>query len=277
MGKKLAWAVISAAAVLAACGGGGGYSGGSQPTSYSGLFVDAATGGVGYTCGSSTGVTDQKGTFQYDAGSTCTFKIGGVALGSAAGAAVITPVTLVPGATNETNPVVINITRFLLSLDSGGNTNSMITIAPSVASALASSTLDFTNATAFDAQAQALVSLAYPGRTLVAASVAQAHMGATLLGLLAGSYSCTYTGSSDSGTANVTIANDAITGTGMSSKSGSTQFTLSGTVTTSGNATLTSGGTSTGATFTGSFTNDGNGSGTWMGGMNSGTWACHRP
>ncbi|HEY1391744.1 MAG TPA: hypothetical protein VFV25_00105, partial [Methylibium sp.] len=224
MGKKLAWAVISAAAVLAACGGGGGYGGGnSQPTSYSGLFVDAAAGGVGYACGSSSGVTDQKGTFQYDAGSTCTFKIGGVALGSAAGAAVITPVTLVPGATNETNPVVINITRFLLSLDSGGNTDSMITIAPSVATALASSTLDFTNATTFDAQAQALVSMAYPGRTLVAASVAQAHMGATLLGLLAGSYSCTYTGTSDSGMVTVTIANGAITGTGMSSKSGSTQ------------------------------------------------------
>lgn len=98
-------AMLASATLLtiAACGGGGG---GDAPANSAGLnqgtFVDATTAGLSYTCGSSSGTTDAAGHFNYPSGSTCTFKVGGITLGSTAGAATVTPVALVPGQTTKT-------------------------------------------------------------------------------------------------------------------------------------------------------------------------------
>jgi hypothetical protein len=254
-----------------------------MPTAQTGYFVDSAVAGVAYTCGAFSGVTDANGAFNYEASSTCTFKVGGITLGSVAASALLTSVNLVSGAVDETNPTVNNITRFLMSLDTDNDPSNGIQIATSVGTALSSATLNFSlDPNTFATNATGVVNTAIPGRALVSAAAASGHLSATLLGLLAGSYSCTYSGSDSSGalsgTATLMIANGAITGTGADSRGGpGSSFSLNGNVTTSGSATLVGGSTSNGGNFTGSFKNDGSGSGTWTGNNNgSGTWACHK-
>lgn len=271
-----AWSLVLSALIIGMAGCGGGSDGGGTPqaTSQTGVFIDSPVSGVAYTCGAFSGATDGNGSFNYEPGSNCTFKIGGITIGSAAAAALITPVTLVSGAVDEANPTVINIVRFLMSLDVDNDSNNGIDVASSAATGLASSTLDFasTNA-AFATQAAALVNTAIPGRALVTATQASTHLRSTLLGLLAGNYACSYTtGGVPTGTASIDIEGGVVSGTGIDSAPGSTAFTINGSVTTSGNATLVGGSASTGAHFTGSFSNHGTGSGTW----DAGTWVCHK-
>ena len=79
--------------VLAACGGGGGGgSAGSQavPTNLVGQVIDDPIIGLSYYCagGSSTplsGTTDANGHFNYQAGQTCTFKVGKITVGTLTG------------------------------------------------------------------------------------------------------------------------------------------------------------------------------------------------
>ena len=262
--------------------GGGGDSTPAQPTAQKGFFIDSAVGGLGYVCGAFSGVTGADGSFDYEAGSTCTFAIGGIKLGTALASALITPVGLVSGAIDETNPAVVNITRLLLSLDTDNNPSNGIAIASSVATVLAKASLDFSQAATFDAQALALVGSAISGRTLASASAARAELGASLLGLLAGSYNCTYTAvqPGGGGTAKLTISGGAISGTALGSAAGSTSSALSGTISTAGSTTLATGVSSGGATFTGTFKSDGTGRGTWLGtggaATDSGTWSCQK-
>lgn len=266
--------LCSVFALIAGCGGGGGGDGGAQsPTELTGKFVDSGVAGIAYTCGFFSGTTDLAGTFSYEAGSTCTFKIGGITLGSASGAPIVTPVSLVNGAVDESDPVVANISRLLISLDSDNNPSNGIDIAGSVRTALASASLDVTNQSTFDSLASALVATAIPGRTLASSAYARGHLNVTLLSLLAGPYSCNYSGS-DSGTASVNIANGYLSGSGTSRDTGA--FSLSGSVFSSGATTLTTGAASTGATFSGTFTTEGTGSGTWQAFPDSGTWSCRR-
>lgn len=271
MQLTIAGAVI---ALLAGCGGGGSSGGSTEsPQAQTGKFIDSAVAGLGYTCGSFSGTTDAAGTFNYEAGSACTFKIGGITLGSASAAPTLTPVSLVSGAVDESHPVVANVSRLLISLDADNNPANGLEIASSVTAALASSSLDVTDTANFDALASAAVAAGIPGRTLVSTTAATSHLNATLLGLLAGSYSCSFSGG-DSGTVNVTIANGTVSGSGTSRYSAG--FAVGGQVVSSGDTTLTAGGTSTGGTFTGKITSEGTGSGSWQAGSASGTWTCSR-
>lgn len=277
-------------AVLTACGGGGDVAessgspideaAGSGATKLKGRFVDSPVTGLSYSCVSgattvSTGLTTLDGEFDYVTGSSCTFKIGGITLGTAAAAALLTPVQLVPGAVDETNPTVNNMVRLLMSLDADANPGNGIAIDSAVSTALAGKTLDFTLApTAFATQASTVLNVAYPARTLTSATQASTQFSGQLLGLLAGNFSCAFTGAV-SGTATLTIATGSITGTGTPTAPAGPSFGLSGTVSSSGNATI-GGATSTGAAFAGSFTIDGQGSGTWADGAATGTWTCSR-
>lgn len=273
-----ALAVVFSALLVAGCGGGDdegdgsvaddGGAGGGGTTLSTGRFVDAPVEGLAYACGSASGHTGAGGEFQYPPGANCSFRIGGVTLGSAAAAAVVTPVALVDGASDETHPAVQNIVRFLLSLDVDGNPANGITIAAAVRTALVGvATPDF-GAAGFGTQAAALVQQAIAGRGLVDAATAANHLRGTLLGGIDGRYGCSYAGAA-SGSVTLTIAGGVITG------SGSGGFTLAGTALSSGRATI--GSTSSGASFTGSFGPDGRGSGTWSDGpAASGTWSCVR-
>ena len=255
-----------------------------------GRFVDSAVGNLGYACSglsgvaNTSGVTDALGQFDYVAGQTCTFSVGGITLGSAPAASLLTPVSLVSGATaGVANTAVTNIVRFLMSIDNDSSPDNGIAIAAEVNTALASHTLNFASAT-FDADAATLVNTAIAGRALVAATVANAHLDLTLLGLYAGGYACTYRGPVNGvdtllGNVSISIADGVITGAGTPIGSPDT-FEVGGSITSSGAANLTAGTTSTGATFQGDFITNGTtagttGSGTWDDPeAGSGTWSC---
>ncbi len=127
----------------------------------------------------------------YVAGETVTFTIGGITIGSATAASTLTPVSLISGATNETNSTVTNITSFLMSLDDDGDASNGIKITSATVTAAASQTVDFTVSTvAFQADS-AIVALVTtltgsnttPQTSLTSVANAQSHLNTTLSGI----------------------------------------------------------------------------------------------
>jgi hypothetical protein len=90
---------------LSACGGGGSSettpttpttpTPPTTPTSATGKFVDAPVEGLKYVSGGQSGFTGANGEFTYEIGQSVTFSVGGVVVGQAPGASVITPIELV--------------------------------------------------------------------------------------------------------------------------------------------------------------------------------------
>lgn len=138
------WAALLFSAGLIACGSGGGDSGSPAPaapapaapgsTAQQGVFIDAAVQGLGFTSGSFTGRTDANGRFDYRTGEIVTFTLGRSTLGSVPGGAVVTPLTLA-GTSDETDQRVINVARFLQSLDADRNPENGIVLDDAVQSA----------------------------------------------------------------------------------------------------------------------------------------------
>lgn len=153
-----------------------------------GRLVDSPVEGVGYRSGSLVGITGTKGEFQYQVGERVSFFIGDIALGEAVdGKPLITPLDLVPQGTLDT-PAVINIARFLQSLDALPD-DGRITIPAAVRAAAVQSDaglsaairfLDFSDNVRFtNAAAQLVATLTanYPFTgALVDAQSAQAHL-----------------------------------------------------------------------------------------------------
>jgi hypothetical protein len=270
---------------VAACGGGdddeppgGGFTLPPLPVGIatSGRFVDAPVAGLSYACNCASAVTDAGGEFDFTTGQTCSFAVGGIVLGSALGATVLTPISLVSGATDENHPTVNNISRLLLSLDGDGDPNNGVEIADSVRAALAGATLNVGASPAvFAPAAQSLLDAVMPGRTLVSASAASDHLGLTLLGLLSGRYTCRFGGPA-TGSVSIEIADGVITGSGLEDGE-TTPFAVTGTVQSSGSTTITAGTTRSAATFSGTFLPTGSGSGTWSDPtVGQGSWLCTR-
>ena len=165
----MSYALVSA---LVACGGGGGSSGGggdssgggSGPgptTAETGVFLDSPVSGLRSeaTPSGMSGVTDDLGTFDYTPGDTVSFYVGDIFIGSAAGVTTVTPLSLVPGATLYSDFRVINIARFLQSLDEDRDPDNGISISAAVAAAtggIVPGGLDF-DAVNFFSEANALV------------------------------------------------------------------------------------------------------------------------
>lgn len=286
MDKHTSLAIVAAlAGLVAACGGGdynsdagGAFVPGPAPppvgTPAKGRFVDSAVQNLSYTCGAVSGLTSAIGEFDYLVGQTCSFAAGGIALGSTVVGSVVTPRELVANALDETHPTVNNIARLLLSLDDDVDPSNGIVIADSVRSALAGATLNVHSPPAtFAPAAQALLATVIPGRPLVDAAQAAAHLRDTLLGLLDGHYNCQY-GGSGYGTVTLDISQGVITGVGRDE--GGITFQVSGTLQSSGSASLGTGTTSSGATFTGTFWTTGSGAGSWQDSEGGGTWGCIR-
>ncbi len=268
---------------LSGCGGG---SGGSAPgvtgkSIATGVFLDSKVEGITYVSGSVSGVTDANGTFHYEKGSTVRFMIGGLVIGIAQGKKVITPVDFVSGG-DTSNPTVLNIVRFLVTIDSDGNPDNGIQITKTMRNQTSGDSIKFTqSATNFAANGnvQIIVSeitavTTAGARTLVADNVAKKHLSGTLLNYYAGSYSGTFSGN-DSGSFNVRIVgNGLITGTGSSNSAGT--FSVSGQLSADGNLTFATGGTSTSATFTGKIGTSGALSGTWKNASETGKFSGQR-
>ena len=175
---------------LNGCGGGGGGSDDTAPVR-TGYFIDSAVQGLHYETDSLQGTTDEEGAFRYRAGEAVDFYVGDVFLGSAQGAEIVTPVSLVNGAKDETHFTVKNIARFLISLDDDGDAYNGIKITTEVSDALAGVTDIHFAGTDFDTNTQLILDdLAL---TLVTPEEAALHLQDSLLTLYWGFYSGTYT------------------------------------------------------------------------------------
>lgn len=260
---------------LAACGGGGS----GTPSVSQGKFIDAAVEGITYTSGTLTGLTDAQGNFSYQSGQPVTFSIGGIVLGTVSGSAIVTPVQLVSGATNQTNSVVTNIVQFLLTIDDDGVASNGIKITPAIQTAATNLSVDFTLGT-FDNDANVTsvvfalttASSIAATSTLVTSGTAQIHLSDSLFAIMAGNYSGTYSGT-DSGSWSVSVStNGTVTGTGNSNASG--QFSISGTVNSSGTTSVSTSGTAGSSSWAGNINvTNGTLTGSWSGGGDSGTFS----
>ena len=198
--------LILAFAVSSCGGGGGAATTSSSPTTSQGKFIDAAVEGITYTSGSITGTTSADGSFSYQTGQSVTFSIGGITLGSVSGSSIVTPVQLVSGAVNETDPTVVNIVQFLLSIDDDNDPTNGIKISPAMVTAAAGlSNIDFTLA-GFDTDSgvisaistiKSAASIGYIG--VYDQTLAQAHLNSSLFSVLSGTYTGTYAGSVNNG------------------------------------------------------------------------------
>ena len=145
---SVVWIIFSALMCLstAGCDTGGGHGVLVTPESaQQGRFLDGPVVGLQYDSPSWTGITGENGTYLYQAGEIVTFSIGNVTLGTCSTKEIVTPLDLVPGAVNTTNPVVINISQFLQSLDLDGNPGNGILITSEMSEILKEFTVDFTD------------------------------------------------------------------------------------------------------------------------------------
>ncbi len=124
------WLCVALAGTLAACGGGGGSpTPAASSSSRVATFIDAHVEGLEFRSASGTGLTDRNGNFSYVRGDTVTFSVGNMVLGSVTPTGnKVTPVQLVPGAIDASDPRVTRILRTLQSLDTDNDLNNGIQI-----------------------------------------------------------------------------------------------------------------------------------------------------
>ncbi len=131
----LAGAAAVAILAITGCGGSSrsGSSGGGTATRTA-HFVDNAVTGLHYTCGSSsTKTTGEQGVLRCPDGATARFLIGDIELGEAVvngNTVFITPADLAGDGADENDNTVINISRFLISLDADQDLANGIQIDP---------------------------------------------------------------------------------------------------------------------------------------------------
>lgn len=284
-----------ASLVLVACGGSGGCAGttilgvvasgsctstgNSAPTVATGYFIDSAVQGLKYVSGGQSGVTGLDGGFKYEVGQSITFSIGGVNLGTVAKAgAYITPVDLVSGG-SITNQQVINITSFLMSLDTNRDPMDGIQISPALqtaAGAWSQTNLSFEKSyNEFSTQVSNLT-----GLTLPTQAAAAAHLTSTLRCVQSGIFTGTFSGG-ESG--NFGYYSDAVTGMISGAYTGTVSGIGSGAepVSLDQQSSFVTGSAGYGAQFTGSISSTGNGkfnslTGSWVGINKSGIFSGNR-
>ncbi|WP_221795033.1 hypothetical protein [Oceanobacter mangrovi] len=90
--------------------------------------MDSAVANVDYVTSSGiNGTTNDDGEYQYKSGDTVTFSIGDLEFPSVTATGTVTPLTMA-GTDDTSDPVVINITRLLQTLDQDGEADNGITI-----------------------------------------------------------------------------------------------------------------------------------------------------
>ena len=153
-----------------------------------GVFLDSAIAGLSYETETLSGETNENGEFRYREGETIAFSIGDIELGNAPGAPILTPLDLVEHTHLIHNPlpdndIVVNMVRFLQTLDQDGDPGNGIVITDAVHTSATATTIDFSSDIAdFESDTAVLDFLAVATNTgvLVDASEALAHFETTL-------------------------------------------------------------------------------------------------
>ena len=265
---------------LLSCGGGGG--GSSAPQTATGQFVDTVVQGIDFESGGQTGTTDANGTFTYEVGQQVTFSLGGVVLGSAQGAALVSPVDLVSNG-SPSNSKVKNIVRFLLTVDDDGDPGNGIQVTAQVR-ALAQnwSAVDFTTSDLDTAMISILADVAsvnsVPPTAVATSTAAQSHLTSSLLCAYSGAFRGTFSGD-DSGQWGMLIsASDGSLMGGYHSTVFADDGLLSGTqaLTLDSSHSFVTGVAGSTASFQGALTSVNSVSGTWSDSPDSGTFSGSR-
>ncbi|WP_028103041.1 esterase-like activity of phytase family protein [Pseudoduganella violaceinigra] len=140
--------LLPLALALAACGGSGNNEPVKTAATVNGTFVDGAVEGADYVAGTAAkAATGAKGEFTCKEGDSVSFSVGGIALGSAACAPLITPLQLA-GVSDIKDAKVVNRLLALQLLDEDNDPSNGIRITGEVKSALAGKTADFAAAAA---------------------------------------------------------------------------------------------------------------------------------
>jgi hypothetical protein len=122
-----------------------------------GVFIDGPVGGLTYRATSITGKTEADGAFNFVAGESVTFFSGDIIIGTATGRSMLTPLDLVANG-SDTDPTVLNIARFLQTIDSDGDHHNGIEITAIADAILKNKSLDFTkNLTDFNDEGLRLI------------------------------------------------------------------------------------------------------------------------
>lgn len=138
---------------LTGCGGGNNSSSPTvtiAPEVFTGVFTDSPVNNLSFRTTTQSGRTNTAGEFQYQAGETVEFSIGGIILGAAPASAELSPLnlagvtTLNEAVANSTEHEVINRILFLQSLDRDQNPDNGIDL-EGLDAALTSETLDFSD------------------------------------------------------------------------------------------------------------------------------------
>lgn len=100
-----------------------------------GILIDSPVSGVSYSATSGkSGITDGKGSFNFNHGDKIEFKLGSLTLGNIPGSLIVTPIELAGDSDNKLQ----NLLVLLQSLDSDSNLSNGISISPETASAIKS-------------------------------------------------------------------------------------------------------------------------------------------
>ena len=184
--KKLLLVILTSifsVSLLVSCGGGGS-GGGAAPATITGIFLDSPVNGLQYKANPSgrTGTTQRGGEFLCKEGDTIGFYVGDVALGQTLCQEIVTPIDLVPGATDDTNPAVINIARFVQSLDNDQDPSNGINISIDTAEEVTGRPIDINNPELdFDNDVDLKALFIMLDRTPVTTSEAQFHLRTALI------------------------------------------------------------------------------------------------
>ena len=145
-----------------------------------GVFKDSEVGGVTYSTSSGLGgITESKGHIYYKHADMVSISLGGTSLGSEKAVPVLTPVTVI-GATDTSDPRVVNMSRLLQSLDDDGDPSNGIGISESTRESLETTKIDFDQPVSeFESSASAVVT-ASVGRPMVSVQKAMTHLHNTM-------------------------------------------------------------------------------------------------
>lgn len=144
-----------------------------------GQFIDSEVEGLEYSSGKYSGLTDSNGKFKYKSGSTITFKIGDVVLGSAKSKKILTPQDLTKASSASDNTT--NMVRFLMSLDEDSNPDNGLKINSAVREYLKGKSVDFNlDTVSFENNISPIITALFPGRSVVSSQDAKAHFESSL-------------------------------------------------------------------------------------------------